>query len=52
VAVKEKEERGEGAGSAEVNGPEEERGWAAGDASWAVGAARVRREGGWSWAER
>jgi hypothetical protein len=40
VAVREKEERGEGARPAEVNGPEEERGWAAGEASWAVGPLR------------
>jgi hypothetical protein len=46
VAVREKEERGEGARPAEVNGPEEERG------ELGCWAARVRREGGWSWAER
>jgi hypothetical protein len=38
VAVREKEEMGEGARPVEVNGPEEERGWAGGEASWAVGS--------------
>jgi hypothetical protein len=49
VAVREKEERGEGAGPAEVNGPEEERGWAAGGGELGCWTARVRWEGGWSW---